>query len=75
MDILGVGFPELVVILIIAMMIFGPRRLPEIVAKVGKTVGDLRKMSEGMMVEWQRELNVASRLDELQEARKELQEA
>ena len=36
MDFLGVGFAELIFILIIAMMVFGPRRLPEIAAKAGK---------------------------------------
>jgi Sec-independent protein translocase protein TatA len=37
-DILGIGFAELIFIMIIAMMVFGPRRLPEIAAKAGKIV-------------------------------------
>lgn len=75
MDILGVGFPELVFIFIIAMMVFGPRRLPEIAAKAGKTIRDLRNMSQGLMTEWQREITVAARLEELEEARQGLEEA
>ena len=74
MDILGVGFPELILILIIAMMIFGPRRLPEIASKAGKIVRDLRSMSQGLLLEWQREIAVASRLDDLEETKKELAE-
>lgn len=74
MDILGVGFPELILILIIAMMVFGPRRLPEIAAKAGKIVRDLRSMSQGLLIEWQREITVASRLDDLEETRRELAE-
>lgn len=74
MDILGVGFPELVFIFIIALMVFGPRRLPEIAARAGKTVRDLRNMSQGLLTEWQREITVAARLDELEQARKELAE-
>ncbi len=73
MDILGIGFPELVLIFIIAMMVFGPRRLPEIVAKVGKTIRDLRAMSQGLMTEWQREITVATRLDEIQAARQDIE--
>ena len=73
MDILGIGFPELIVILIIAMMVFGPRRLPEIAGKAGKIVRDLRGMSQGLLLEWQREITVASRLDELQDIRRELE--
>lgn len=71
MDILGIGFPELLLILIIAMMIFGPRRLPEIAAKLGKFVSDLRNMSSGLMTEWQREITVATRLEELEKTRQE----
>ncbi len=74
MDLLGVGVPELLFIFIIALMVLGPRRLPEYAAKAGKTLRDLRNMSRGFIIEWQRELAVASRLDELQELRHELQE-
>ncbi|GAB4445921.1 MAG: hypothetical protein Kow0031_28500 [Anaerolineae bacterium] len=73
MDILGIGFAELMFILVIAMMVFGPRRLPEIAAKAGKMVGDLRRMSRGVMIEWQREINAATQLDEeLKKTRDEL---
>ena len=71
MDILGIGFAELIFILIIAMMVFGPRRLPEIAAKAGKTVRDLRNMSNGLLAEWQREITVAARLEELEKAKQE----
>jgi sec-independent protein translocase protein TatA len=71
MDILGVGFPELVLIFIIAMMVFGPRRLPEIAAKIGKTVADLRNMSNGLLTEWRREIAVAARVEELEKTRQE----
>lgn len=74
MDILGVGFPELVLIFIIALMVFGPRRLPEIAVKIGKTIADLRNMSQGLMTEWQREITVAARIDELEKARQEVSE-
>jgi Tat protein translocase TatB subunit len=71
MDILGIGFPELILIFIIAMMIFGPRRLPEMAFKVGKFVRDLRNMSQGLLTEWQREITVAARLEELEKTRQE----
>ena len=71
MDILGIGFAEIVFILLIAMMVFGPRRLPEIAAKAGKMVRDLRNMSNGLLAEWQREITVAARLEELEKAKQE----
>ncbi len=75
MDILGVGFTELLFVLVIAMMVFGPRRLPEIAAKAGKIVRDLRGMSQGLMAEWQREITVAANLEDLQKTRDELNKA
>lgn len=74
MDILGIGFPELILIFIIALMVFGPRRLPEMAVKVGRTITDLRNMSQGLLTEWQREITVAARLEELEKTRQEFAE-
>jgi Tat protein translocase TatB subunit len=74
MDILGIGFWELLFIFIIALMVFGPRRLPEIAGKAGRIVRDLRNMSQGFLAEWQREITVATRLEELEQVRQELEE-
>jgi sec-independent protein translocase protein TatA len=74
MDILGIGFPELLFIFFIALMVFGPRRLPEIAGKAGRIVRDLRNMSQGFLAEWQREITVATRLEELEQVRKEFEE-
>ncbi len=74
MEIFNIGTAEFFVILVLALMILGPRRLPEYAAKAGKLVRDLRNMSQGLLIEWRRELAVATRLDELQETRRELEE-
>jgi sec-independent protein translocase protein TatB len=66
MDIFGIGFSELVFIFIIAMMIFGPRRLPELAGKAGRFIADMRLIYQQYMVEWQRELTIAARLEELE---------
>ena len=41
----GIGAPELVVILIIVLVLFGPKRLPQLGSALGKTVKNIR---EGM---------------------------
>ena len=39
------GMPELVIILVIALIIFGPRKLPEIGKSLGKMMGEFRRAS------------------------------
>ena len=43
--ILGLGVPELVIILVVVLVIFGPKNLPKIGSALGKTVKNVR---EGM---------------------------
>lgn len=45
--ILGLGTPELVVILLIILLIFGGKKLPELSRSVGKSMSELRKGIEG----------------------------
>jgi sec-independent protein translocase protein TatA len=43
----GLGIPELIVILVVALLFFGPGRLPEIGGALGKGIRDFRKAFEG----------------------------
>ena len=43
MDFFGIGFGEVLLILIVALIIWGPKRLPEIARTLGKTMRALRK--------------------------------
>lgn len=43
MKILGMGVPELVIILAVILLIFGPKNLPKLGASLGKTVKNLRE--------------------------------
>jgi sec-independent protein translocase protein TatA len=43
----GIGVPELVVILVIALVVFGPGKLPEIGSALGKGIRDFKKAFEG----------------------------
>ena len=42
---LGLGWPELAIILIVALLIFGPKKIPELGSSLGKT---LRGFKEGV---------------------------
>ena len=43
----GLGATELIVILVIALVVFGPGRLPELGGALGKGIRDFRKSFEG----------------------------
>jgi sec-independent protein translocase protein TatA len=44
---LGMGVPELIIVLIIVLVVFGPGRLPEIGGAIGKSIRNFKKASEG----------------------------
>ncbi|ORU01453.1 Twin-arginine translocation protein TatA [Anaerovibrio sp. JC8] len=45
----GIGVPELIIILIIGLIVFGPGKLPEVGRTLGKTIREFRKVSNGIM--------------------------
>jgi sec-independent protein translocase protein TatB len=47
-DILGIGPMELILILIVALMVFGPERLPQIGAKLGRAMRDMRRATRAI---------------------------
>ena len=43
-----VGVPELILILVVALVVFGPGKLPEIGSSLGKTIREFRKATQGI---------------------------
>ena len=58
MNFLGMGPMELMVILVLALVIFGPGKLPEIAGQVGKVVRDFRRMTGDLSSEFNRTLSL-----------------
>lgn len=48
----GIGAEELVLILIIALIVLGPERMPKVARDVGRVIGDLRRMSDELREEF-----------------------
>ncbi len=47
----GIGMPELVVILVVALIVLGPKRLPEAARGLGKAFAELRRATSGVTEE------------------------
>src|ERR1700694_404554 len=64
MNILGMGPMEPLFVLVLALIVFGPAKLPEIMAQVGKAIGDFRRATSELSDEFNRTIQ-----SELQETR------
>ena len=47
----GVGMQELVVILVVALIVLGPRRLPEVARALGKALAEFRRATSDVTEE------------------------
>jgi TatA/E family protein of Tat protein translocase len=65
-----IGYQEMVVIFIVALLLFGPKKLPEIGRTVAKTLGEFRKASADLKETWRREMEAIDR--ETQDVRADL---
>jgi len=57
MDFIGIGIWEVLVVLVIALMVVGPRRLPEVGRKLGKAVRKYRLIASEMTREITEEMD------------------
>jgi len=60
MNIFGIGLPEIAVIVVLALLIFGPKRLPQLGKTIGKTLKGLQTASK----EFENEINKSLKLNE-----------
>jgi len=67
----GIGMPELIVILVVALIVLGPKRLPEVARSLGKAMAEFRRQSSDIMEEFQAQ----ARLEEDLERRRAVQAA
>jgi sec-independent protein translocase protein TatB len=64
----GIGLPELIIILVVALIIFGPKKLPELARALGRGMSEFKKASE----EIKDSLNMN---EELREVKRDLDES
>ena len=52
----NLGFPELVVVFTLALLLFGPRKLPEIGRSLGKSLNEFKKATNDLKRTWETEV-------------------
>lgn len=62
---LGVGWTEMLIIGVVALIVIGPKELPAVMHRIGKFAGTIRRMGQ----DFQRELNKTTGLDEVKNLR------
>ena len=55
----NIGFPELIVIFVVALLVFGPRRLPELGRSLGRGLAEFRRASTDLKNSIEREIESA----------------
>ena len=64
-----IGMPEMMIIAVIALIIFGPRKLPELGKSLGKSIAEFKRASNELKSTLEEEI----RTEELNDARKSAQ--
>ena len=54
----SLGMPEILLILVIALIVFGPRKLPELGKTLGKSLAQFRRASEDFKRQWEDEVAI-----------------
>ena len=58
-----IGMPELVIIFVIALIVFGPRKLPELGKSLGKSLSEFKKASNELRNSLEEEIRVEEEKD------------
>lgn len=53
----SIGVPGLIIILVVALLIFGPKKLPELGRSVGQTMKEFKKSTKELTDEFQEEID------------------
>lgn len=56
----NLGMPELIMIMVLALLLFGPKKLPEIGKQVGKALGEFKRASNDLKRTIEDEMEKAS---------------
>ena len=67
----SIGMPELIIILVIALIIFGPRKLPELGKSLGRSLNEFKKASNDLQNTLEQEIKIEEQKESVAKARAE----
>ena len=67
----SIGMPELIIILVIALIIFGPRKLPELGKSLGRSLNEFKKASTDLQNTLEQEIKIEEQKDAATKAKQE----
>ena len=67
------GVPEMAVIFILALVLFGPKKLPELGRTIGKAMTEFRRASNDLKATFEREMQTLERETQIKETTREVQ--
>jgi sec-independent protein translocase protein TatA len=59
----SIGMPELIIIFVIALIIFGPRKLPELGKSLGRSLNEFKKASNDLQNTLEQEIKLEEQKD------------
>jgi sec-independent protein translocase protein TatA len=65
----SIGMPELIIILVIALIIFGPRKLPELGKSLGKSINEFKRASSDLQNTLEQEIKLEEQKETLAKSR------
>jgi sec-independent protein translocase protein TatA len=60
----SIGMPEMIIILVIALIVFGPRKLPELGRSLGRSINEFKKASNELRSTLEDEIRVEERKEQ-----------
>ncbi len=69
----SLGMPELIVIFVIALIIFGPRKLPELGRSLGKSIAEFKRASNELKSTLEEEIRLEEQRTKQEEVTKAVQ--
>ncbi|MGB7296472.1 MAG: Sec-independent protein translocase protein TatB [Candidatus Aminicenantales bacterium] len=70
----NIGFPELLIILAIALLIFGPKKLPEVSRSIGRAVREFRRTSDEIKDKIEQEIQASDFKEIKEDLKKDIDE-